>query len=405
MKLAFYIARRYLISKKSANIINLISGISVAGVTVGTIAFIVVLSVFNGIDSFIKTMLSNFDPDLKIEIAEGKSFTLNDADFQAVKNLEGVVSYKEVVEENALLMYDNRQKYVTVKGVEDDYGEFSGLDSDTILREGQFILTKEPHEFAVVGIGVAYDLSLGLSFRSPLKFIVPKKEQKSRINLENALNQDYLFPSGIFSLQQEIDDKYVIVPIEFARNLFELEGRLTSFELKLKPEADEEDIKLQVKNILGDQFVVQDRFEQHELIHKVTQSEKWIGFLILSFILVIASFNLLGSLTMIIIDKKDDIKILEGMGADKKLIKRIFLLEGWLISFSGALIGLLLGIALVWAQAEFGLLKLPGGGSFALSAYPVELQLIDVVATFLVVIAIGFLASWYPVRNLSQMDS
>ncbi len=405
MKLAFYIARRYLISKKSANIINLISGISVAGVAVGTIAFIVVLSVFNGIDSFIKTMLSNFDPDLKIEIAEGKSFTLNDADFRAVKNLEGVVSYKEVVEENALLMYDNRQKYVTVKGVEDDYGEFSGLDSDTILREGQFILTKEPHEFAVVGIGVAYDLSLGLSFRSPLKFIVPKKEQKSRINLENALNQDYLFPSGIFSLQQEIDDKYVIVPIEFARNLFELEGRLTSFELKLSPEADDEDVKTQVKNILGDQFVVQDRFEQHELIHKVTQSEKWIGFLILSFILVIASFNLLGSLTMIIIDKKDDIKILEGMGADKKLIKRIFLLEGWLISFSGALIGLLLGIALVWAQAEFGLLKLPGGGSFALSAYPVELQLIDVVATFLVVIAIGFLASWYPVRNLSQMDS
>ncbi len=400
MKLAFYIARRYLISKRSANIINLISGISVAGVTVGTIALIVVLSAFNGIDSFIKMMLSNFDSDLKIEIADGKSFQLSDADFQSVKELEGIVDFKEIVEENALLRYDDRQKYATVKGVEEDYASFSGLDS--MIAEGQFLLSKEPHQFAVLGMGVAIDLSVGLSFRSPINFLVPKKEQKSRINLQNAFNRDYLFPSGVFSVQQEIDSKYVIVPIDFARELFELQGHVTSIELRLDSEAYLTNVKEEVKSILGERFVVQDRYEQHEFLYKVMSSEKWISFLILTFILVIASFNLLGSLTMIIIDKKDDIRILESMGAGKKLIRQIFLFEGWLVSFSGAVIGLILGIALVWAQTKFELLKLPGEGSFALSAYPVELHAIDVFATFLIVIAIGFLASWYPVRSLSK---
>ena len=403
MKLAFYIAQRYLISKKSANIINLISGISVAGVTVGTIALIVVLSAFNGIDRFIKMMLSNFDPDLKIELAEGKSFQLDDADFQSVKELEAIVDFKEIVEENVLLLYDDRQKYATIKGVEEDYAGFSGLDS--MIVEGKFSLNKDPHQFVVLGMGVAIDLSVNINFISPINFLVPKKEQKSRLNLENAFNRDYLFPSGVFSVQQEIDNKYVIVPIDFARELLELESRITSIELKLDPKADVLKVKDQVKTILGEQFVVQDRYEQHKFLHKVMNSEKWTSFLILSFILVIASFNLLGSLTMIIIDKKDDIKILESMGADKRLIRRIFLFEGWLVSASGAFIGLVLGIVLIWAQIKFELLKLPGDGSFALSAYPVELNSMDVIATFLIVILIGFFASWYSVKNLSRINS
>ena len=400
MKLAFYIARRYLVSRKSANIVNLISAISVVGVAIGTMALIVVLSAFNGIDSFIEGMLSNFDPDLKITAVQGKSFSLDDADFDSVKQLTGVVSYAEVVEENALLSYEGRLKYAVVKGVATDYAEFSGLDS--VMIDGEFFLKKGSQNYAVIGEGVRYELSVGLSFVSPIYVNVPRRDFRSTINIDQALNRGHVFPSGSFSVEQEIDSKYILVPLDFARSLFELEGRLTSLELKVDDQDDVSRIKASVQKLLGAQFLVQDRYEQHEFLYRVMRSEKWSSFLILSFILVIASFNLLGSLTMIIIDKKDDIKILGSMGANKKLVRQIFLFEGWLVSFSGAVGGLILGVVLVWAQSRFELLKLPGDGSFALSAYPVDLQLIDVSATFLIVLCIGFFAAWYPVRSISS---
>lgn len=398
MKLAFYIARRYLISKKSVNVINLISAISVTGVAIGTMALIVVLSAFNGIDSFIGNMLSSFDPDLKITIVEGKSFSLDEPGFDEVMKLEGVAGYAPIVEGNALLEYDGRQKYAVVKGVEPGYASFTGID--TVLTAGEFLLEKDSHNYTVIGQGVAFDLSVGLTFIDPIHVYYPQKEQKGYFNLENALNKGYLFPSGIFSVQQEIDSKYILVPIEFARSVFELEGKVTSLELKLKEGVNAGQMKSAVKQLLGERFNVQDRYEQHEFLYKVMRSEKWSSFLILSFILIIASFNLLGSLTMIIIDKKNDIFILESMGADRRLIRQIFLLEGWLISISGAVTGMVTGVALVWAQKNFELLKLPGDGSFAISAYPVELQFPDVLVTFLIVLTIGFLAAWYPVRSM-----
>jgi lipoprotein-releasing system permease protein len=303
-----------------------------------------------------------------------------------------------VVEENALLEYEGRQKYAVVKGVEAGYAAFTGID--TVLTEGAFRLETDSFNYTVIGQGVAYDLSVGLAFIDPIHVYYPKKEQKSLFSLQNALNQGSLFPSGIFSVQQEIDSKYILVPIEFARSVFELEDKITSLELKLKEGVDAGKIKAEVKQLLGERFNVQDRYEQHEFIYKVMSSEKWSSFLILSFILIIASFNLLGSLTMIIIDKKNDVFILESMGADRSLIRRIFLFEGWLISISGAISGMVLGIILVWAQKNFELLRLPGEGSFAISAYPVELQFPDVAATFLIVLSIGFLAAWYPVKSL-----
>lgn len=400
MKLPFYIARRYLVSKKSANIVNLISGISVAGVAIGTMALIVVLSAFNGIDSFIEGSLSSFDPDLKITVAQGKSFSLDDANFDAVKKLRGIEASAEVVEGNALLRYEDRQKYATVKGVEDNYSTFSGLDS--MMIDGQFLLHKNGQDCAAVGQGVKIDLSVIFTLTTPIQIVVPKRDFKNRINMDQSINRGYVFPTGSFSVEQEIDNKYILVPIAFARRLFELDGRLSSLELKINEKADPIKLKGEVQKILGSQFVVQDRYEQHAFLYRVMRSEKWTSFLILSFILVIASFNLLGSLIMIILDKKNDIKILESMGANKQLIRRIFLFEGWMISFSGAISGLLLGIGLVWAQTRFELLKLPSTGSFALSAYPVELHFIDVLATFLIVLLIGFFAAWYPVRSLSD---
>ncbi|MGD9557197.1 MAG: ABC transporter permease [Mangrovibacterium sp.] len=402
MKLALHIARRYLISKKSVNVINLISAISVVGVAVGTMALIVVLSAFNGIDSFIANMLSSFDPDLKITATQGKSFGMDEQGLDQVIRMKGIAAWAPVVEENALLEYDGRQKYAVVKGVENAYAAFTGID--TVLTDGDFVLEKDSFLYTIIGQGVAYDLSVGLSFIDPIHVFFPRRGQKPAITLENAFNQGQLFPSGVFSVQQEIDSKYILVPIAFARKLFEMENRVTSLELKLDPGVSPGQVKQQIQQLLGNRFRVQDRYEQHEFIYKVMRSEKWSSFLILSFILVIASFNLLGSLTMIIIDKKNDIFILEGMGADRSLIRKIFLFEGWLISASGALGGTILGIALVWAQKQYELLKLPGDGSFAISAYPVELQLPDVLITFLIVLAIGFLAAWYPVRSLGGRE-
>ncbi|WP_423129786.1 ABC transporter permease [Gaoshiqia sp. Z1-71] len=400
MKLAFYIARRYLVSKKSVNIINLISAISVVGVAVGTMALIVVLSAFNGIDFFIRDLLSSFDPDLKITVVEGKNFSPDEAGLAGLYQMEGIAAIMEVVEDNALLQYDDRQKYAVVKGVATNYNSFSGLD--TMLTEGRFLLEQDDRPFTVIGQGVAYDLSVGLTFVDPVHIYYPKKENRNQLNMESALNHGYLFPTGIFSVQQEIDNMYILVPIRFARTVFEMEGRVTSLELKLTDGADIKQVKNQVKELLGERYLVQDRVEQHEFLYRVMRSEKWSSFLILSFILVIASFNLLGSLTMIIIDKKNDIHILGSMGANRRLIRMIFLFEGWLISISGAISGLILGVVLVWAQKNFELLKLPGDGSFAISAYPVQLQLVDVLATFLIVLGIGFLAAWYPVKSLAN---
>lgn len=360
-------------------------------------AIIVVLSTFNGIDFFVQDLLSNFDPDLKITIAEGKSFSPEEEGLEEVMQLEGIADYAQVVEDNALLRYGNSQKYAIVKGVGDNYAAFSGLDS--LMISGEFKLREGSFLYAVLGQGVANDLSVGLTFIDPIEVYYPSKEPRSQINLQSAFNSDHYFPAGIFSVQQEIDDSYIIVPIESARSIFEMEDRTTSLELKLEKDADVDIVKGKIQQILGDRFLVQDRYEQHEFIYRVMHSEKWSSFLILSFILVIASFNLLGSLTMIIIDKKDDIHILESMGAGLKLIRRIFLFEGWLISVTGALTGLILGVILVWAQKTFELLKLPGEGAFALTAYPVQLQFFDLLATLLIVLAIGFLAAWYPVKS------
>jgi len=400
LKLAFYIARRYLISKKSVNVINVISAISVVGVALGTTALIVVLSAFNGIDVFIQDLLSSFDPDLKVTVIEGKSFSPDEPAFEKVYQLRGIADHTQVVEDNALLSYAGRQKYAVVKGVEPAYANFSGLD--TMLIDGRFLLKKESQLYTVIGQGVAYDLSVGLKLVDPIHVYYPRKEQKGYLNVQNAFNHDYLRPVGIFSVQQDIDSKYILVPIEFARSIFELKDNVTSIELKLHKDADVNRVKKQVQQLLGDRFLVQDRFGQHEFLYKVMRSEKWSSFLILGFILVIASFNLLGSLTMIIIDKKNDIYILKSMGANRKLVRLIFLLEGWLISFSGAVTGVILGMMLVWAQKHYELLKLPGNGSFAISAYPVQLQFTDVLATFLIVFFIGFLAAWYPVRSMRE---
>lgn len=374
--------------------------ISMLGVAVGTMALVVVLSVFNGFDEVVKSLFNSFDPDIKIQLAEGKTFT-PDKRFADIKDLPGVAVYAGILEENALLKYGERQHIATVKGVDESFIQVTGIDS--MIYDGTMKLKDKNRPYAVVGQGVAYSLQVGLNFINPLFVYMPKRLGKINIaNPDDAFRRKHIFPSGIFSIEQDYDSKYVIVPIEFMRELLEYKDEVSSVELKLDKTIDPGKTQDQIAALLGTEFTVKNRAEQNELFYKVMKSEKWAIFLILTFILIIASFNIIGSLSMLIIDKKNDIKSLRNMGADKKLISRIFLLEGWLISITGSLIGMILGTGISWIQDRFELLKLSGSGTFIIDAYPVDLQAGDVLLVWCTVLIIGFLTALYPVKQISR---
>lgn len=387
-------------SKKKQNIINIISAISVAGIIVGTMALVIVLSVFNGFNSLIETFFSNFDPDLKITASHGKMFVPGDSRFEEIQNLPGVIHYAEVIEEVALLKYGSQQFPAVVKGVPQNYSNYTNID--TLMVDGAFMLEDKGINYAVVGQGVAYNLGLGLSFVDPIRIFVPKKGRQASVNLARSLNFDYIYPAGVFSVLEEIDSKYMIVPYHFAAELFESENRVSAVELGTDPKVNPKKLQKEIQEILGESFHVKNKYQQHDLIFRTMKSEKWASYLILVFILIVASFNMLGSLSMLIIDKKEDLFILRSMGADSKLIRKIFLFEGWLITFFGAVIGSLLGILVCWIQIKFEIVTLPGAGSFIISAYPVQIILSDILLILGIVLGIGFIASWYPVRFISH---
>ncbi len=403
LSFSFRIARRYLFSKKSHNAINIISGISATGVAVGTMALVVVLSVFNGFESLISDMFSAFDPDLKITLTQGKTFDINNSSFSEIKKLKSVAYFTQVIEENALLKFKDKQMPVTIKGVSDDFEKMTRIDS--IMYDGSFQLYDGAFERAVPGIGVAGILGMGAHFIDPLYIYAPKRT--SDINLlrpENSFNQIGTFVSGIFSVKQlQYDDHYVLVSIGLTRNLFEYDkNTVTAIELKLANGVDQKEVQKQIQNILGNKFQVKNRYEQQESFYKIMKIEKWITYLILCFILLIASFNIIGSLSMLIIDKKADIETLRNLGANNQLIKRIFLFEGWLISFVGALLGIVLGTGLCLLQEYFRFLKL--GSGYVVDAYPVSTNILDILLVFVTVLAMGFLAAYYPVRYIKTKE-
>lgn len=400
MRFPLYIARRYLFSRKSQNAINIISGISMLGVAVGTMALVVILSVFNGFDEVVKSLFNSFDPDIEITATRGKVFIPGER-FQQIREMEGVQYYAEVLEENALLKYDERQHIATIKGVDESFINVTGIDS--MVYEGDMVLKDNKRSYAIVGQGVAYNLQIGLNFINPLFVYMPKRV--GRINLANpddAFRRQYIFPKAIFAIEQDYDSKYVIVPIEFIRNLLDYNNEASAVEIKLDPAYDPMATQERIKKILGAEFQVKNRTEQNEMFYKVMRSEKWAIFLILTFILIIASFNIIGSLSMLIIDKKNDIHSLRNMGAGQKLIGKIFLLEGWLISITGSVFGIILGTLISWLQDRFELLQLSGSGTFVIDAYPVDVQAGDVLLVWVTVLIIGFLAALYPVRQISK---
>jgi lipoprotein-releasing system permease protein len=400
VKLSLYIAKRYLFAKKSRNAINVISAVSVTGVAVGTMALIIVLSVFNGLELLVTSIFNTFDPDLKITAAEGKTFVADTAKLNLLTGVNGVSCYSLTIEENVLLKYSDRQFVATIKGVDDSYISVTNIDS--AMWEGEFMLKNEKgRPYAVPGIGIAQYLGIRVNFITPLFIYVLRRTAESTLNPENAYNREYIYPSGIFQVEQSYDSKYIYVPLEFVRGLIENYNGISSIEIRFSDDADARIVQKDVTEIFGEDFIVQNRFEQQELFYKVMRSERLAIFFILTLILIIASFNIIGSLTMLIIEKERDIEILKSLGADNKLIRKIFIFEGWLISILGAVAGMILGFFVCWLQQTYGIVKLQSD-SLIMEAYPVVMKMKDFIIVPATVLLIGYWAAWYPVRYLTK---
>ncbi len=400
MKLSWYIAKRYLFAKKSRNAINVISAVSVSGVGVGTMALIIILSVFNGLEKLVSSIFNTFDPDLKITAVEGKSFMVDSARLKLLSEVNGVCCWSVTVEENALLKYGESQYIATIKGVDDNYIRVSGISE--AMWDGEFELISDMGRmYAVPGIGVANSLGIRTNFITPLVIYVARRTGSVTMNPENAFIRRYIFPSGIFQVEQEYDSKYVYVPIGFARELLEYDENASSIEVRFDEKADPAYVQRMVISIFGEDFLVQNRYEQQEIFYKVMRSERVAIFLILTLIIIIASFNIIGSLTMLIIEKERDIGILKSLGADNNLIRRIFIFEGWLISIIGTIAGVIAGFVICWLQQTYGLVKLQGE-SLVMDAYPVVMEIKDFIIVPATVLTIGYWAAWYPVRYLTK---
>lgn len=372
-----------------------------SGIIVGTAAMIIVVSVMNGFSALLEVFYSDFDPDIKITAVEGKMFDPSAIDTEEIQKLEGVINYAEVVEELALLKYGRQQYIASIKGVPDNYTEYTNIDKR--VTEGTYTLKKDGIYYAVVGRGVANILGAGISFLDPIQIYVPKKGKQVSLNPARAFNTDHIYPSAEFAILEDVDAKYIFVAKEYAAKLFDSGLNISGIELDLHENADEKSIQKQLKNIVGEQFHVKNKTQQRDLIFKTMKSEKMWVFIILVFILLLASGNMIGNLSMLYIEKKEDISILRSMGLPLEKINRIFLYEGWLISFVGGVIGAILGVFVCWLQINFGLIKLPGSGaSFIISAYPVQLIFTDILIAFGAIMCIGFIASWYPVKFMSS---
>ena len=405
MNFPFYIAKRYLLSKKKHNAINIISGISVCGVAFATLALVCTLSVFNGFQDMVASFFTAFDPELKITVREGKVFDGQDERIRAVSVLPEIDVFSESLEENAMVQYKDRQAMVVLKGVEDNFNRLTAIDS-LLYGAGEFLLHDSIADYGIMGVELVATLGTGLQFVDPLQVYLPKRNVK--VNMANpgaSFNHDYLYSPGIvFSVnQQQYDAKYILTSLDFLRHLLDYTTEVSAIELKLKPNVNLSSVQANIEKILGSDFVVQNRYQQQEDVFRIMEIEKLVSYLLMTFILMIACFNVIGSLSMLILDKKDDVVTLRSLGASDKMISRIFLFEGRLISLFGALSGIILGLILCFIQDKFGIIALGGGnGTFVVDAYPVSVHAWDIVLVLVTVLAVGFLSVWYPVPYLSK---
>jgi lipoprotein-releasing system permease protein len=398
VNLPLHIARRYLFSKKTHNAINIVSLISVLGVAVAVAALVCTLSVYNGFQKLLGDMYSSFDPQIKIKVVDGKTFRPNSQAFTTIRRHPDVAIFCETLEENALVQYKDAQTSATIKGVSDNFSQLTHIDK--LLFAGRFALREYDFNYATIGVGLAGILGTGNSFIDPITINVPKRV--GSINLANpaaSFTTTQILVSGTFGINQpEYDNNLVLVPIAFARELFEYTDEVTAVEIKLKEGVNPASVQKDFSKILGKDYLVQGIMEQKADFYRINRIEKWMTYLILSFILLIALFNVIGSLSMLILEKKEDATTLNRLGANQKTVRRIFLLEGWLIALSGAILGIIIGSVLCLLQQHFGILKLGGGGNYIVDAYPVRLMFKDVLLILLTVLVVSIPSTWWPVQ-------
>ena len=405
MNFPFYIARRYLFSKKSTHAINVISGIAVVGVAVATMALVVTLSVFNGFHDLVASFFTQMDPQLKVIPVKGKSAPADDPILVKIRQLPEVEVATECLEDQALAVYSDRQMLVKIKGVEDNFDQLTHI-REILEGDGIFELHAADMNYGIPGLGIAYQLGLGYTYQQPLKIYAPRREgQLNMADPTDGFVEDELYSPGVvFCMKQgKYDKNYILTSLAFARNLFQQDGNLSSLELRLKPGSNFDQVKNEMQKIAGGKYQVLDRYEQQDDTFRIMKVEKLIAYIFLTFILMIACFNIVGSLSMLIIDKRNDVLTLRNLGANDNQISRIFLFEGRMISVIGAVIGILTGLLLCWLQQQFGFVRLGSSeGNFVVDAYPVSVHPWDIVLIFITVITVGFLSVWYPVRYFAR---
>lgn len=402
MNVSLYIARRYFIAKKSTNAITIISWISVLAIAVGTGALVIILSGMNGLTGLVETLYNSFNPDMKITSVAGKVFMADDALVLRIQQVNGVASVSRTLDDNMLLKFDNRMQIVRIKGVDENFLLVTRFD--TLLTEGNFLAPKAKENQVVLGKGVAYRLGVGLAdMFTPISVYCPKRGHSTSLNPEEAFNEAKCYPSGLFGINDDFDFTYSFISYETARDILEYpKNSVSGIEISLQPGADAGKVEEEIRKIAGAGLLVQNKYEQNDVLFKTLQTEKLWTFIILAFVLLIATFNIIGALTMLIIEKKKDIKILSALGADVSLIRKIFMTEGLMIIFIGSVIGILLGYGLCLLQQQYGFIRFEEG--YIIDAYPVETRFGDFIAIAVTVLLIGFLAAIYPVRVFTRKN-
>ena len=405
MNLSLYIAKRYLFSKKSHQVINTISGVAIAGIALATAAMVCTLSVFNGFQGVVAKQFSAFDADIKITAASGKVITTDAPEIGKVADMQDIAALSFCVEGKAMASYGGSQAMVTIKGVDNNFASLTEIDK-VLIGPGEFVLNDGMNDYAVLGGGLTGILNCGILFTTPIEIYAPNRLENVNLTIPaRNFKKSELHSTGlVFVLNQpEYDGEYIITSDSFARNLFRREANeATSMELKIRSGANAAKTKKEIEAILGSGYTVQDRYEQQESVYKVMQVEKMISYIFLTFILMVACFNIIGSLAMLIIEKRENMKTLRSLGAENKTIANIFVFEGAIISAMGAVIGIIAGVALTLAQQHFGLISMGGAGEFIVESYPVKIIPGDVAATFITVIVVGFITVWLPVKALTR---
>lgn len=400
MKLTFEIARRYLLGKKSNNAINMITWISILGITIGTAALILILSVFNGFESLLSSLFDSFNPDMKIVLDEGKSFEIDDDTVKKIYEIEGVKAVSKSIEEVALFEYKDAQEVGIIKGVDEYYNDATDIDST--VKRGKYVLRDGNINYAVVGAGMRTKLAVNYNdVITPMSIHMPLRKKKGPLSKDFKTMEVY--PSGIFSVQSEADLQYIISSYEFVNKLLSYENRTSALELRLEEDYNEREIRMSITALLGVGYVIKNSYEQNEAYLKIMNIEKWVSYLIASLTMFMIAFNMIGCLWMIVLDKRKDISILKSMGMTSKKIKEIFITEGMLIGAVGVVIGTALALVMYFLQRQFGLVSIPDG--FMVRSYPIELKLTDFIIVIATVLSISYLASILPARKAAKIET